>query len=188
MCETPAVEGPDKKEITVDRASAGSTGDLFPQVYQQLRDLAHAKMSREPSGHTLQTTALVHEVYLRLQKDGQTWENPRHFFAAAAEAMRRILVERARRHHSLKRGGDRDRVDFDFIEVGEDSEPMAMLALDEALTELKQFDPRLAEVVMLRYFSGLSIDETAAALETSPRTVKRDWAVARAWLSDKLQG
>lgn len=165
----------------------GATTDLFPAVYEQLRDLAHAKMNREPSGHTLQTTALVHEVYLRLSKDGSgQWENPRHFFAAAAEAMRRILIERARRAASLKRGGDRDRIDLDFVDHGMESEPASMLALDEALTELQSFDERLGQVVMLRYFTGLSVEETAVALETSPRTVKRDWAVARAWLGKRL--
>ena len=144
-------------------------------------------MNREPAGHTLQTTALVHEVYLRLKKDGgREWDNPGHFFAAAAEAMRRILIERARRAASLKRGGNRGRVDLEFVEQGVESEPAAMLALDEALTELQSFDARLGQVVMLRYFTGLSVEETAAALDTSPRTVKRDWAVARAWLGKRL--
>lgn len=165
----------------------GATTDLFPTVYEQLRDLAHAKMNREPTGHTLQTTALVHEVYLRLSKDGAgQWENPRHFFAAAAEAMRRILIERARRASSLKRGGDKDRIDLEFVDHGMESEPSSMLALDEALTELQSFDARLGQVVMLRYFTGLSVEETAVALETSARTVKRDWAVARAWLGKRL--
>lgn len=163
------------------------TDDLFPAVYQQLRDLAHARMNREPSGHTLQTTALVHEVYLRLSQNNEPlWDNPRHFFAAAAEAMRRILIERARRQQSLKRGGNRDRVDLDFVDKGEESEPSAMLVLDEALNELKSIDERLCQVVMLRYFTGLSVEETAAAMDTSPRTVKRDWAVARAWLCKRL--
>lgn len=170
-----------------DKPDKENTAELFPAVYQQLRDLAHARMNREPSGHTLQTTALVHEVYLRLSSNGEPlWDNPRHFFAAAAEAMRRILIERARRQQSLKRGGDRDRVDFDFVDKGEESEPSAMLALDEALNELKQIDDRLCQVVMLRYFTGLSVEETATAMDTSPRTVKRDWAVARAWLCKKL--
>src|SRR4051812_9938175 len=158
------------------RVLDGKTGELFPTVYEQLRELAHAKMNREPSGHTLQTTALVHEVYLRLSKDGAgDWDNPGHFFAAAAEAMRRILIERARRSASLKRGGDRSRVDMEFVEHGTESEPLSMLALDEALTELESFDARLGQVVMLRYFTGLSVEETAVALQTSPRTVKRDW-------------
>jgi len=186
LCETGIVSGPEKSSNHLKSGDL-STGDLFPVVYQQLRDLAHAKMNREPSGHTLQTTALVHEVYLRLQNDNSiNWENPRHFFAAAAQAMRRILVERARRFHSLKRGGGRQRVEIDLVDNSHESDPAAMLALDEALTELKAFDPRLADVVMLRYFSGLSVDETAVALDTSPRTVKRDWSVARAWLSQKL--
>lgn len=165
-----------------------ATPQLFPVVYEQLRDLAHAKMNREPAGHTLQTTALVHEVYLRLSKDGDgSWQNAGHFFAAAAEAMRRILIERARRSASLKRGGDRDRIDFDFVDhAREAAEPAAMLALDEALTELQSFDQRLGQVVMLRYFTGLSVEETAVALDTSARTVKRDWAVARAWLGKRL--
>ena len=178
---------PDRERAARPDAVGGPTSDLFPTVYEQLRDLAHSRMHREPSGHTLQTTALVHEVYLRLSKDGSgKWENPRHFFAAAAEAMRRILIERARRVASLKRGGDRDRIDLDFVEQGMESEPASMLALDEALTELQSFDERLGQVVMLRYFTGLSVEETAVALETSPRTVKRDWAVARAWLGKRL--
>jgi RNA polymerase sigma factor (TIGR02999 family) len=171
-------------------ADPRATSDIFPVVYQQLRDLAHAKMNREPAGHTLQTTALVHEVYLRLKNDGEAqWENPRQFFAAAAEAMRRILVERARRQAAVKYGGKRQRMDLEDVDAAaaaEATNPAAMLTLDEAIDELKRFDERLAEVVMLRYFSGLSVEETAAALESSPRTVKRDWAVARAWLSRKL--
>lgn len=157
-------------------------------VYQQLRDLARRKMAREPAGLTLQTTALVHEVYLRLSNDpAVTWENPRQFFAVAAESMRRILVERARRHASKKRGGGKQRLDLDFVDAAvESADPDAMIALDEALTQLRQFDDRLGEVVMLRYFTGLSVEETAAALDSSPRTVKRDWSVARAWLSRRL--
>jgi RNA polymerase sigma factor (TIGR02999 family) len=183
MCDNESVTGPRKSSIPHDPGS----DRLFPAVYQQLRDLAHARMSHEPAGHTLQTTALVHEVYLRLGRDNSVqWDNPRHFFACAAEAMRRILVERARRVHALKRGGNRSRVDLDLVDVGVEADPDAMLELDAALTELKSFDPRLAEVVMLRYFSGLSVEETAAAMETSPRTVKRDWSVARAWLSQRL--
>lgn len=157
-------------------------------VYQQLRELAHRQMAREKDGLTLQTTALVHEVYVRLSSDPTVvWESPRQFFAVAAESMRRILVERARRYASLKRGGGRLRIDFD--EVGapvQVADPAALLALDEALTELCQFDARVGEVVMLRYFTGLSVEETAAALDSSPRTVRRDWSVARAWLGRRL--
>jgi RNA polymerase sigma factor (TIGR02999 family) len=166
----------------------GTTRELFPIVYQQLRDLAHKKMAHEPVDLTLQTTALVHEVYLRLSQDPNvTWENPRQFFAVASESMRRILVERARRHAARKRGGGRQRIDIDFVDAPvESADPHAMIALDDALTHLSAFDARLGEVVMLRYFSGLSVEETAAALDSSPRTVKRDWSVARAWLSRRL--
>jgi RNA polymerase sigma factor (TIGR02999 family) len=183
MCDNESVSGPTKSPLPLDPGS----DRLFPAVYQQLRDLAHARMSNEPAGHTLQTTALVHEVYLRLGRDSSVqWDNPRHFFACAAEAMRRILVERARRVHALKRGGDRKRVDLENVDLGVETDSDAMIELDAALTELTSFDPRLAEVVMLRYFSGLSVEETAAAMQTSPRTVKRDWSVARAWLSQRL--
>lgn len=197
MCENVTQMGPTSShdlpdailpESTDSRKGSGTTRELFPAVYQQLRDLAHKKMAREPGGLTLQTTALVHEVYVRLSRDPSVnWENPRQFFAVAAEAMRRILVERARRHHAQKRGGHRQRVDLDFVDVAtESANPQAMLVLDEAITNLSSFDSRLAEVVMLRYFTGLSVEETAAALGSSARTVKRDWSVARAWLSQQL--
>lgn len=187
MCDTSGVSDLPHKSSAADKPVKENTSELFPAVYQQLRDLAHARMNREPTGHTLQTTALVHEVYLRLSQGGEPlWDNPRHFFAAAAEAMRRILIERARRQHSLKRGGDRERVDLDFVDKGEETEPTTMLVLDEALNELNAIDERLCQVVMLRYFTGLSVEETAAAMDTSPRTVKRDWAVARAWLCKRL--
>jgi RNA polymerase sigma factor (TIGR02999 family) len=145
-------------------------------------------MTHEKEGLTLQTTALVHEVYVRLSSDpAVVWENPRQFFAVAAESMRRILIERARRYATLKRGGGRLRVNFDAVGAPvQTADPDGLLALDEALTELTNFDARLAEVVMLRYFTGLSVEETAAALESSPRTVRRDWSVARAWLGRKL--
>jgi RNA polymerase sigma factor (TIGR02999 family) len=198
LCENAVEMGPNRSsDPSTGAGEAGkreSTTNLFPIVYQQLRDLAHSKMTREPAGHTLQTTALVHEVYLRLSRDGDVlWENPRQFFAAAAEAMKRILVERARRQASIKRGGKQSRIDLDDLldasappASADSAGPAAMLALDEAIDQLRQFDPRLGEVVMLRYFTGLSVEETAAALESSPRTVKRDWAVARAWLSRRL--
>jgi RNA polymerase sigma factor (TIGR02999 family) len=175
--------------------TGGTTPEFFEQVYGELRDLAGRRMANERQGLTLQTTALVHEVYLRLMKDPNvTWENPRHFFGAAAEAMRRILIERARRYAAVKHGGGRRRVDLVAAEddaaglsLGEgDEESGAMLELDDALTELKQHDDRLGEVVMLRYFAGLSVEETAAALGRSARTVKRDWSFARAWLSRRL--
>ena len=171
--------------VSAQAEPSASTHDLFPKLYNQLHDLAHSRLRHESNGHTLQTTALVHEVYMRLGADSG-WENPRHFFGAAAEAMRRILVERARRRDSLKRGGGKSRIDLDFVDAATESDPAAMLALDDALTELKVMDPRLSEVVMLRYFSGLSVEETASAMAVSSRTIKRDWAVARAWLSRRL--
>ncbi|CAN5503880.1 hypothetical protein BH09PLA1_BH09PLA1_11370 [soil metagenome] len=205
LCENADVTGP-KIENTPDDAPqgdnpaedpmdaqpppslTGTTRELFPTVYQQLRELAQSKMAREPAGLTLQTTALVHEVYLRLSQDpAVTWENPRQFFMVAAEAMRRILVERARRQAARKRGGGKQRVDLEFVDVAiESADPDAMVALDVALSQLRKFDERLAEVVMLRYFTGLSVEETAVALDSSPRTVKRDWSVARAWLARNL--
>jgi len=168
----------------------GTTRDIFPHVYTQLRDLAHHKMHREKSGLTLQTTALVHEVYLRLNSDPSvTWENPRHFFAAAAEAMRRILIERARRVAARKHGGGRERLDIAFVDAAvENADPDALLSLNEALEELRGFDPRLHETVMLRYFTGLSVEETAKMLDRSPRAVKYDWSVARAWLLRRIKG
>lgn len=197
MCENRGVTGPTSEDFLDDGLPAtadapshfkGTTRELFPNVYQQLRALAQKKLALEPRGLTLQATALVHEVFLRLSNDpAVTWENPRQFFAVAAEAMRRILVERARRYGYKKRGGGKQRVDLEFVDsFVEPADPTALLALDEALNELRSFDPRLCETVMLRYFAGLSIDETAAAMETSPRTVKRDWQFARAWLARKL--
>ena len=154
-------------------------------------------MSRERAGCTLQTTALVHEVYLRLMKEPEfTWANPRQFFGAAAEAMRRILIERARRYAYPKHGGGRKRFDFIDTEAAggtsialEDhaESAAAMLDLDEALTKLKAQDAQLWELVMLRFFAGLSVEETAAASGRSPRSVKRDWSFARAWLSRCLE-
>lgn len=166
----------------------GTTRQLFPEVYARLRHLARAKLAREPSGLTLQPTALVHEVYVRLSAEPEaSWENPGQFFAVAAESMRRILVERARRHAAQKRGGGRQRVALDEADAAlVDASPLAMLALDEALDELRGFDERLCDVVMLRCFAGLSVEETAAALQSSPRTVKRDWHFARAWLARRL--
>jgi RNA polymerase sigma factor (TIGR02999 family) len=167
---------------------SGSSAELLPQVYQELRRLARARLAREPDGLTLQPTALVHEAYLRLAGSGidRRWDKRGHFFAAAAIAMRRILVERARHYRRTKHGGGQQRVELDF-----DSPALApalpdILALDEALTRLEQIDPTKAQVVLLRYFAGLTIEETAAAMKLSPATVKNEWAFARAWLHDVL--
>ncbi len=173
--------------------AARGTDEFFEVVYQQLRGLAHHRMSHEHKERSLQTTALVHEVYLRLRSDPDVrWNNPGHFYGAAAEAMRRILIERARQRRSLKRGGDRVREHFDeqsvSLSVSLDDAADGMLELDEAITKLEALDAGVAAVVKLRYFTGLSVDETAAALSRSPRSVKRDWAFARAWLARALRG
>lgn len=167
---------------------SGTTREIFPRVYSQLRELAHAKMGRERSGLTLQTTALVHEVFVRLSRSPDvTWDNPRHFFAAAAEAMRRILVERARRYAAEKHGGKRQREDLSFVDaVAGNADADALLSLNEAIEELRDFDPHLAEVVMLRYFAGLSVEEVSTMLDRSPRAIKYDWSAARAWLLRRL--
>jgi RNA polymerase sigma factor (TIGR02999 family) len=165
----------------------GSSRELLPEVYDELRKLARARLARERDGgeaHTLQPTALVHEAYLRIAGDqqNQQWDRRGHFFAAAALAMRRILVERARHYQRLRHGSGEQRVDLDS-RIAADSENVTdLVALDEALTRLEATDPRKAQIVTLRYFAGLSIEETAAALDLSPATVKNEWKFARAWL------
>ena len=156
--------------------------ELAPQVYDELRRLAAAYMRRERPGQTLQATALVHEAYLRLAGAGTPWTDKRHFVGIAARSMRQILVERARARGAQKRWAGLDRVTMtDALAVAADAEGM-LPALDEALTRLEQVDPEQARIVELRYFAGLSIDETADALGMSPATLKRRWALARAWL------
>lgn len=165
---------------------------LLPLVYEELRSLARAHMEREPSGHTLQPTALVHEAYLRLVGAGDgsepKWDSRGHFFAAAAIAMRRILVERARRQGRVKRGGGapREALSENAAQVIED--PAEMLALDDALTSLEAHNPRVSQVVMLRYFAGLGVEDTGSALGIGVTTVKAEWNYARAWLHRQMNG
>ncbi|MCG8409212.1 MAG: ECF-type sigma factor [Phycisphaerales bacterium] len=160
---------------------------LLPLVYDELRELARSWLAKEPPGHTLPPMALVHEVYLRLIGDQTVnWANRAHFFAAAAQAMRRILVEHARARGARKRGGDRQRVGADEAPAIWQPPGLDLVALDEALSKLERRDPRASEVVMLRHFGGLSIDDTAAALDISPRTVVREWRCARAWLVGEI--
>ena len=156
---------------------------LLPLVYAELRRLARQRMAREPAGLTLQPTALVHEAYLRLIGPGETaWGGRAHFFAAAAEAMRRILIERARRHRLPKHGGGRRRLPLDPSDLAANDEPIDLLVLDEALRRLESRDARMGEIVKLRFFAGLTIEQTAQALGVTSRTVVRDWTAARAGL------
>src|SRR4051812_33640304 len=162
---------------------------LLPLVYEQLRELARHRMTEERAGHTLQATALVHEAFLRLVGDRPAgWAGRAHIFHAAAEAMRRILIERARARGRVKRGGgaERQRVPLGVVDLATESDPGEILDLDEAICRLDQQSPDVAAVVRLRFYAGLTIEETAEALGTSPQSVKRDWAYARAWLFHQL--
>lgn len=163
---------------------------LLPLVYDELRKLATAKLLHEPPGQTLQATAIVHEAYLRLVGDAKTpgWDSRGHFFAAAAEAMRRILVEAARRKKRLKHGGDQSRQNLDDVEITAPELREDLLALDEALDKLTAADQQAAELVKLRYFAGLTLPEAAQSMGVSPRTADRLWAYARAWLHQELSG
>jgi len=168
-------------EIASGRRQASE--ELLPLLYDSLRRLARARMARESPGQTLQPTALVHEAYLRLTGGAEVgWDDRGHFFAAAAEAMRRILIERARRYRRLRHGGEQQRVDLDDADGGIDPRSAELLSLDVALSRLEERDPAMAQVVKLRYFAGLSVEETALAMASSPRSVNRQWAAAKAWL------
>ena len=162
---------------------------LLPLVYDALRELASRRLGREAPGQTLQATALVHEAYLRLVggDPGRRWDGRGHFFAAAAEAMRRILVDRARDRRRLKRGGGRQRVDLDLGSVSLDAPGDDLIALDQALTDLGREDPLCARLVTLRFFAGLTQAEAAETLSLARRTADRHWAYARAWLYERLR-
>jgi RNA polymerase sigma factor (TIGR02999 family) len=174
----------------IEQGDASAAGELLPLVYDELRKLAAARMAQEKPGQTLQATALVHEAYLRLVdvERAQHWNSRGHFFAAAAEAMRRILVENARRKQSKKRGGDRVRLDLDQLAAATADRLDEVLDIDAALAGLAAADPQAAELVKLRYFAGLSIPQAAAALGVSPRSADFLWAYARAWLLRSLGG
>lgn len=170
----------------------GAMDRLMPLVYGQLRQVAHRQLSAERAGHTLATTALVHEAYLRLVDQTRVqWQDRCHFFAIASQSMRRVLIDYARRHRALRRGGlgngDPPRpVSLDVVEVPVAERADALLALDEALERLGQVDPRMTRVVECRFFAGLSESDTAAALGLSKRTVAREWALAKGWLYQEL--
>jgi len=159
---------------------------VLPVVVRELRDLANARLHRLPPGQTLQATALVNEVWIRLADDGTTWEGRRHFYFMAARAMRDVLVEDARRKGAQKRGGERQRVELDEAHLVIESPTDDMIALDHALKRLEEFDAQGAQIVMLRFFTGLDVDETAHALEVSKSTVERKWRFVRAWLKKEL--
>jgi len=172
----------------IERGEPEAANLLLPLVYDELRRLSSLKLAREAPGHTLQTTALVHEAYVRLVggERQQRWQDLGHFFAAAAEAMRRILVENARRKRSLKRGSKLVRRDFDVDAIAVPELREDLLALNEALEKLGAIDPVKAELVKLRYFAGLTSDEAAEILKISPTTAQRYWAYARAWLFKEM--
>src|SRR5688572_21209228 len=170
----------------IDAGDPHAAEQLLPLVYDELRLLAAQRLAQDKPGQTLQATALVHDAYLRLVGD-QHFDNRGHFFAAAAEAMRRILLNRARDKRRLKRGGERRRVDLDHIEVALDTNDEDLLALDEALTRLAVEDPDAARLVNLRFFAGLTLKDAAASLGLSRRTAERQWAYARAWLYAQLR-
>jgi RNA polymerase sigma factor (TIGR02999 family) len=173
----------------ISAGDEGAVAELLPLVYDHLRSLARQRMAAEAPGHTLQATALVHEAYLRLLGEGQPamdWECRGQFYAAAAEAMRRILVDEARRRHARKRGGGRQRVPLDGVEIAIEEPNIDLLALDKALDVLKSRDESLHEIVMLRYFGGLTEGQTARAIGVTDRTVRRHWAVARLWLRKEI--
>ncbi len=173
----------------IERGQPQLSEQLLPLVYDELRRLAARKLAQEAPGQTLQATALVHEAYLRLVdvEEARHWDSRRHFFAAAAEAMRRILVERARRKQTIKHGGRRVAIDLDEALVVVDGPRQDILELDELLDQLAGVDPRAAELVKLRFFAGLTGDQTAEALGISPRSADLLWAYARAWLFERLQ-
>lgn len=176
---------------SIDDGDLDATRQLLPLVYDELRRLAARKLSHESPGQTLQPTALVHEVFLRIVGDinSTKWDSRGHFFAAAAESMRRILIENARRKKAAKRGGAGGRVELgDDVAFVNSDQIDELLALDEALTRLAETDKPLAQLVELRYFTGLSIEDSAKAMGISPSTAKRNWAYARAWLRREIDG
>ncbi len=174
----------------LDRVQQGdpqAADELLPLVYEELRRLAAQKMAQQPPGQTLQPTALVHEAWLKLGGGGrQQWDSRKHFFFAAAEAMRHILIDRARKKQCQRHGGGWERVDVEEIEVGAPTEPETLLAVNEALDQLEKLDPAKAAVVKLKFFVGLSEREMAEVLGLSERTIERHWAYAQAWLFERI--
>ena len=174
--------------LRIEGGDASAAEELLPVLYEELRKLASSKLASEKPGQTLQPTALVHEVFLRLVdvNQPQRWNGRGHFFGAAAEAMRRILIENARKKKQVRRGGDYQRLSLDDLDVAIDDRASELLDLNDAIDRLEQHDSRAAEVVKLRYFAGLSFPEIAEALGVSIRTVERDWTYGKTWLHAQL--
>jgi RNA polymerase sigma factor (TIGR02999 family) len=172
----------------IESGDPSAAEELLPLVYDELRKLAAARMAQEPPDHTLQATALVHEAYLKLVGSGSQpgWQNRRHFFVAAAEAMRRILIDHARRRQRVKHGGDRQRVGLETAEPHVEPQPDDLLLIDEALQRLGSEDPQAAEVVKLSYFGGLDVEQAADVLGMSRATAYRHWNYAKAWLHAEI--
>ncbi len=172
----------------IDKGNEAATAELLPIVYNELRQLARAKLAGEPLGQTIQATALVHEAYLRLVGDNssKSWNGKHHFFGAAAEAMRRILIENARRKRSARRGGDRHRIELNSQFAIDDDRDQRLVELSDAIDKLEAIDPRKADLVKLKLFAGLSIEEAAAALGIAVATAYRLWDYCRAWLKLEL--
>lgn len=172
----------------VSRGESKAADELFPLVYRELRKLAAAKMASEQAGHTLQPTALVHEAWMRLVgSENPQFDGRGHFFAAAAEAMRRILIERARRKQTAKRGAGFERLDLEHADIAIHASDETLLVVNDALDKLAKEDPQVAELVNLRFFAGMTNEEAAGALGISVRTAKRHWTFARAWLYDEIR-
>lgn len=186
MSNTPLVQ-PENHHGVIP-LKGGASSELMPLVYDELRRLAMSRMSHEVPGQTLQATALVHEVWLRLVGDGdRTWQNRAHFFGAAAEAMRRILIENARRKSRIKRGGNQVRVDLADVELAESTASDKVLLINEALEQMEKSNPEKARVVVLKFFGGLTNQEVAENLGITERTVERHWAYSKAWLFAQIQ-
>jgi len=187
MSEQPPTSSVTELLAKAQSGDSSALANVFPLIYEELRRLAQIQIKREPDGHTLSPTALVHEAYMRLiDYSRMEWNGRAHFMAVAATAMRRILVEHARGHRSLKRGGALQRVSIESVQVGTEERAELLIAVDEALSRLKEIDPRQAQVVECRFFGGMTEEETANALGIGLRTAKRDWAKAKVWLHKEI--
>lgn len=190
MAETqPMTENEEITRMLNGSDEVGSDTELVATVYAQLRQIAQKRMSKERSDHTLQATALVHEAYIKMadQIENREWKSRAQFFGAAALAMRRILVNHARDRNCIKRGGGQQRVALNVMDLAEESDPETILAMEEAVTRLQEKDPHYAQLVQLRFYAGLSVDETAEVMGLSKRSVIRHWNFARAWLRKELK-